>query len=338
MEAAIDSPLCNRAPAISAVVPCYNEEDVLDAMLSRLVKALEDVVNSNFEIVLIDDGSKDKTREMMRAAQARDPRIVAVLLSRNHGHQLALTAGLSVARGKRLFVLDADLQDPPELLGPMMDRMDEGYDVVYGVRNSRSGESAFKRSTAHVFYRLLDAIAGVKIPVDTGDFRLMSRRVADVIESMPEQHRFIRGMVSWAGFLQVGIQYDREERFAGESKYPLRKMLSFALDAITGFSVVPLRIATLLGFVLSLLALLYAAYVISVWFSGAVVQGWASLTLIVLLIGGVQLIMIGILGEYVGRLYMQSKERPLFIIEEYIGAPRGKTANIMAARDEQNNN
>lgn len=305
-------------PAVSVVIPCYNEELVLDEMRRRLVPACEAVVGQDFEVVLIDDGSSDRTRAMLRQMQREDPRFVAVLLSRNHGHQLALTAGLSVARGARIFVLDADLQDPPELLADMMAKMDEGYDVVYGQRQSRAGETAFKTKTAHLFYRLLGRIVEIDIPLDTGDFRLMSRRVLDVLQSMPEQHRFVRGMVSWVGYRQTALPYDRDARFAGETKYPLRKMLLFALDAITGFSVLPLRIATVLGFVCAGIAFLFGLYTLAAWIAGMTVTGWTSLTLLILFIGGIQLIMIGVLGEYLGRLYMQSKARPLFVIEDVL--------------------
>jgi dolichol-phosphate mannosyltransferase len=303
-------------------------------LLRRLTSACSNAAGENYEIVLVDDGSNDRTRAMMKEAQCRDPRIVAVFLSRNHGHQLALTAGLSIARGERIFVLDADLQDPPELLSAMMARMDEGFDVVYGIRRSRAAESAFKRSSAHLFYRLLNRIAGVEIPRDTGDFRLMTRRVADELAGMPERHRFIRGMISWIGFPQTGFPYDRDPRFAGVTKYPLRKMLVFALDAITGFSVVPLRLATMLGLLFSFLSVIFGVYALGAWVAGTVIQGWTSLTLIILLIGGVQLLMIGILGEYIGRLYMQSKGRPLFIIEDILRAPTSECKNARPRIDE----
>jgi dolichol-phosphate mannosyltransferase len=246
----------SRVPALSAVVPCFNEEEVLGELLKRLVAACTDVVGEDFEIVLVDDGSSDRTRALLREAQRDDPRIVAVFLSRNHGHQLALTAGLSVARGARVFVLDADLQDPPELLGPMMSRMDEGYDVVYGRRRSRKGETAFKQASARTFYRLMSRLVEFDIPLDTGDFRLMSRRVTDLLNEMPERHRFIRGMISWVGYPQIGLEYDRDARFAGETKYPLRKMVRFAADAITSFSIIPLRIASWLGICVGVLSLI----------------------------------------------------------------------------------
>lgn len=305
-------------PQLSVVIPCYNESEVLDELRRRLISALENVVGRSFEIVLVDDGSKDQTAEILRRFQKEDPRFTIVLLSRNHGHQLALTAGLSVATGERIFVLDADLQDPPELLGPMMARMDEGFDVVYGQRRSRAGESSFKLTTARSFYRLLNKLVDIEIPVDTGDFRLMSRRVVDVLQSMPEKHRFIRGMISWIGFSQTAFPYDRDARFAGETKYPLRKMLVFALDAITSFSIIPLRIAAVMGVLCASAGGLYGAYTLVQWSLGSVLPGWTSLTLISLILGGMQLTVLGIIGEYMGRLYIQSKGRPNFIIDKVI--------------------
>ncbi|MCY6380002.1 glycosyltransferase family 2 protein [Hoeflea prorocentri] len=310
----------SKQVSVSAVVPCHNEEAVVNELLTRLTAACEAAVGNDFEIVLVDDGSQDKTRALLRAAQAKDPRIVGVFLSHCHGHQLALTAGLSVARGERLFILDADLQDPPELLSPMMEKMNEGYDVVYGKRRSRKGESLFKQTSASVFYRLLSRLTKFDIPLDTGDFRLMTRRVADVLSDMPERDRFIRGMISWAGFPQAAFEYDRDARFAGETKYPLRKMLSFAVGAISSFSTIPLRIAMLIGFIFSALSFALIIYTLTVWLGGSAVEGWSSTMIAVLLIGGVQLMTIGVLGEYVGRTYMQTKMRPLFIVEEIIRA------------------
>lgn len=307
---------------LSVVIPCYNEEEVLPELRKRLIPVCEKVVGDSFEVILVDDGSRDATRAIMRQFSAEDRCFVSVLLARNHGHQIALTAGLQVASGERVLVLDADLQDPPELLDAMMRKMDEGYDVVYGQRRARAGETAFKRSSASAFYRLLRGMSDVDIPVDTGDFRLMSRRVNDVLRNMPEQHRFIRGMVSWIGFSQTAIEYDRKERFAGSTKYPFRKMLAFAADAITSFSVIPLKIATWLGFSMAFLSLVVLIYTLISWVMGATVAGWTSLMVIVLLIGGVQMVAIGILGEYVGRLYMQGKRRPLFVLDEVINAQR----------------
>lgn len=303
---------------LSIVIPCFNEEESLHELRRRLIPVCEAIVGNSFEVVLVDDGSTDSTRSILRAFQNEDTRFVAVGLSRNFGHQLALTAGLSVARGERVLVLDADLQDPPELLEPMMQTMDQGFDVVYGRRRTRKGESNFKRASAAFFYRLLDQMVDVRIPVDSGDFRLLSRRAVDIINSMPEQNRFIRGMISWIGFRQNAFEYDRDERFAGVTKYPLKRMIRFAIDAITGFSVLPLKLATWTGFACAVLAAITLIYVLISWATGEIVQGWTSLMVIVLTLGAAQLMMIGILGEYIGRLYMQSKARPLFIIEELI--------------------
>lgn len=303
---------------LSVVIPCYNEEEVLAEMRRRLLPICERVADEDFEIILVDDGSKDTTAEIMKNFSEQDGRFVAVLLARNHGHQLALTAGLSVAEGDRIFVLDADLQDPPELLPDMMQKMDEGYDVVYGKRRERKGETAFKKLTASVFYRLLANMTEIDLPVDTGDFRLMSRRVNDALQQMPERHRFIRGMVSWVGYRQTAIEYDRDERFAGETKYPLSKMIKFAADAITGFSVIPLKLATWFGFVLAGFSFLMILYTLVSWWAGNTISGWTSMMVVVLLIGGCQMITVGILGEYIGRLYIQSKMRPLFLIDDVI--------------------
>lgn len=304
-------------PQLSVVIPCHNEEDVLEALRSRLIPVCEPT-GQPFEIILVDDGSSDQTRQILTQFQAEDPRFVAVLLSRNHGHQLALTAGLSIARGARILVLDADLQDPPELLPKMMAAMDDGYEVVYGLRRSRYGETMFKKATAAAFYRLLDRMIDVRIPVDAGDFRLISRRVLNILLQMPEQHRFIRGMISWIGLPQIAVDYDRDERFAGETKYPLGRMIRFALDAIMGFSVLPLKLATWMGFALAALSVLLSFYVLVNWFNGFVLEGWTSTILVILMTGGVQLFVVGLLGEYVGRLYIQSKGRPLFVIERVL--------------------
>ena len=324
-----------RRPSLSVVVPCFNEESVIEELLRRLVAACQDTVGNDFEIVLVDDGSSDATRSMLRAAQADNDRIVAVLLSKNHGQQIALTAGLSISRGDRIFVLDADLQDPPELLGPMLEKMSEGYDVVYGKRRTRKGESPFKKVSAHAFYRLMSRLVDLDMPLDTGDFRLMTRRVADVLEDMPERHRFFRGMISWVGFPQTAFEYDRDPRFAGETKYPLRKLLSYAADGITSFSTVPLRVATWLGFIFAALSFVYLVFTLFAWASGATIQGWTSLMIVILLIGGVQLTTIGILGEYLGRLYMQSKMRPMFVIEEIVRSEAPAKSAISSKRGER---
>ena len=312
-----DAVLQAKGPELSVVVPCYNEEETIDE-LHRRVMAIFQRRNdgSQSELVLVDDGSTDSTWRHILAMVGKDPRIVGVKLSRNHGHQKALSAGLALCRGKRILILDADLQDPPELLPKMMKLMDEGADIVYGKRGKREGESWFKLVSAALFYRIIGSLSEVQIPTDTGDFRLINRRVLDLLNTMPEQHRFIRGMLSWVGFKQIPLIYNREKRYAGQTKYPFRKMVQFALDAITGFSIVPLRLATYFGFLIGVFGLVFLAYTLYLWFVDAVVQGWTSLVTVVLVLGSVQLFVMGILGEYLGRLYMEAKGRPLFVIDE----------------------
>ncbi len=301
---------------LSIVVPCFNEEATLSELHRRATRAAEEVVGQDFEIVLVNDGSRDRTWQVMQALTDEHSSIAAVNLSRNHGHQLALSAGLSVARGDRILILDADLQDPPELLPEMMRLMDEGADVVYGQRRHRDGETLFKRASATAFYRILKWLSDVRIPVDTGDFRLMSRRAVDVLNSMPETHRFIRGMVGWLGFKQVPLQYDRHQRSAGATNYPLRRMVRLAIDAITSFSIKPLRIASMLGMIFALLGLAGVLFSVSGWLFGRTVPGWTSVMVVVLTLGGIQLTVLGIMGEYLGRLYIESKRRPLYVIDE----------------------
>jgi len=299
---------------LSIVVPCYNEEDSIPEFYRRMSAAARQAV-PRYEIVFVDDGSTDRTWALLREMTEADSSVTAVKLSRNHGHQLALTAGLTQCRGDRILVIDADLQDPPELLEPMLALLDAGADVVYGQRRIRRGETRFKTASAAIFYRLLRRLVDIDIPLNTGDFRLMTRRALDVLNNMPEHHRFIRGMVSWIGMRQVPILYDRDPRYAGETKYPLRKMIRFAIDAITGFSVAPLRLASFLGVAAAVLALGLMVYTLGSWLLGQTIAGWTSLTSIVLLIGSVQLIVLGIIGEYLGRLYIEAKRRPLFVIE-----------------------
>ena len=275
----------------------------------------------SYEIVLVNDGSTDATWAAMMRISRSDKHVVAINLSRNYGHQLALSAGLQMCRGERVFILDADLQDPPELLPQMMARMDDGCDVVFGQRVKREGETLFKKVSAFVFYRFLDRLVDIKIPPDTGDFRLLSRRAVDILNNMPEHHRFIRGMVSWIGLRQEAVPYERAPRFAGQTKYPLSKMIRFAIDAITGFSVRPLRIASYMGVLSGLAALLLLLYVLIHYFTGFSVEGWTSLAVIVLLLGSAQLMVAGVIGEYLGRLYVESKGRPLFIIQEVVASP-----------------
>jgi dolichol-phosphate mannosyltransferase len=310
-------------PALSIVVPCFNEEACLGELHERLTAAARASVGEAYEIVLVNDGSRDSSWSVMQRMVAANPHVVAVNLSRNHGHQLALTAGLDLCRGETILIIDADLQDPPELLPEMMRMMrEQGADVVYGVRRSRSGETAFKRATAHGFYRLLSRATDVDIPLDAGDFRLMSRRALDALLAMPEQARFIRGMVAWIGFRQVPFAYDRQQRFAGETKYPLRKMIRFALDALTGFSSAPLKLASQFGIWLSIGSVVLILYITYAWLTGMSIQGWTSLMLIVVVIGAVQMFVLGLMGEYIGRLYNESKRRPLYIVQEVAGGER----------------
>ena len=292
----------------------------------------EPAVGGDYEIVLINDGSKDGSWPLMQRLAAADGHVLAINLSRNHGHQLALTAGLDLCRGERVLIIDADLQDPPELLPAMLDAMrDQEADVVYGVRRSRDGETTFKRATAHGFYRLLSRATEIEIPVDTGDFRLMSRRALEALLAMPEQSRFIRGMVAWIGFRQVPFGYDRDKRFAGETKYPLSKMLRFAFDALTGFSSAPLKLASHAGLALSLGSLLIIAYIGYAWLTGQNIQGWTSLMLVVVVLGAVQMFVLALMGEYIGRLYNEAKGRPLYIVQEVAGRePRAGALGYLA--------
>jgi dolichol-phosphate mannosyltransferase len=310
---------------LSIVVPCFNEEACLPELHQRLSAAARAAAGEDYEIVLVNDGSRDNSWTMMRDMARQDPHLIAVNLSRNHGHQLALTAGLDLCRGDSVLIIDADLQDPPELLPEMMRvmRADQA-DVVYGVRRSRSGETAFKRATAHGFYRLLSRATEVDIPLDAGDFRLMSRRALDALLAMPEQARFIRGMVAWIGFKQVPFVYDRQERFAGETKYPLRKMMRFALDALTGFSSAPLKLASHAGLWLSFGSVLLVIYIAYAWIAGRSIQGWTSLMLIVVVLGAIQMFALALMGEYIGRLYNEAKRRPLYIVQEVAGDGRAE--------------
>ncbi|HEX5257824.1 MAG TPA: glycosyltransferase family 2 protein [Sphingomicrobium sp.] len=311
--------------ALSIVVPCFNEQACLAALHERLGAAARGAVGEDYEIVLVNDGSSDSSWPAMQTIAAADPHLLAVNLSRNHGHQLALTAGLDLCRGEKILIIDADLQDPPELLPKMMEAMRvERADVVYGVRSSRSGETAFKRATAHGFYRLLSRATEVDIPLDAGDFRLMSRRALDALLAMPEQARFIRGMVAWIGFKQVPFAYDRQRRFAGETKYPLRKMMRFALDALTGFSSAPLKLASLAGLWLSIGSVLLILYIAYAWATGRSIQGWTSLMLIVVVLGAIQMFALALMGEYIGRLYNEAKRRPLYIVQEIAGDSRAE--------------
>jgi glycosyltransferase involved in cell wall biosynthesis len=323
---------------LSVVVPCANEEEVLSETHRRLTSALAEI-GLEFEILYVDDGSTDATMEQLRKIGRADPRARVLSLSRNFGHQVAITAGIEHAAGDAIVVIDADLQDPPEVIGEFVERWKAGHDVVYGVRTERAGETTFKLWTARLFYRLMGQFSDTRIAPDAGDFRLLDRRVVDALLAMPERDRFIRGMVGWLGFSQVAVPYHRAARLAGKTKYPLLKMVHFAADGIVSFSTTPLKLATYLGFAvsgLSLIGILYTLYVH--FFVKGAVQGWASLLIAVFFIGGVQLICLGIIGEYIGRIYGESKRRPLYLIRERVGFPDGNsehsgTAEISARNE-----
>ncbi len=325
----IAAPIVNTSskppPNLSIVVPCYNEAAVIEEFCNRLKAACEAGGEINYEILLVNDGSQDRTWDAITVQCNQDRRVLGIDLSRNYGHQLALSAGLSLCSGRRVLVIDADLQDPPELLPQMLRLMDAGADVVYGQRRSRPGESAFKKSTAAAFYRVLRKIADTGIPVDTGDFRLMRREVVDLLNAMPEQNRFIRGMVSWVGYNQMALPYDRAPRPSGKTGYSMGQMIHLALDAITGFSIAPLRFATYVAGSFLLLAGLLSVYVLySIVFLG-VVRGWASLFLAFLIFSSVQLFCLGLMGEYIGRIFVETKRRPLYVIKEvFYGAGSGQ--------------
>lgn len=303
--------------ALSIVVPCYNQEAGLRELLRRSGAACRAVFGESYEIILVDDGSADKTWPIIAALAEEDRHVVGVKLSRNYGHQLALSAGLSAVRGDLVLIIDDDLQDPPELLAPMYEMMREAAaDVVYGQRRTRIGETRFKTRTAALFYRFLAKATDLDIPLDTGDFRLITRRVADIIAHMPERDRFIRGMVAWLGFRQVPFLYDREARFAGTTQYTLRKLLSFAVDALVSFSILPLRIATYLGGLLTVVLSIVGCYAVVSHLVSGIAPGWASLVLLIVGASAAQLMVLGVIGEYIGRIYMESKHRPLFLIAE----------------------
>ncbi len=300
----------------SVIAPIYNEVENLPELYRR-VRAVMDDVGAPWELILVDDGSTDGSTERIRELAAADPRVRPVIFARNFGHQIAVTAGLDYARGQAVIIIDADLQDPPEVMRDLIARWEEGYEVVYAVRTEREGETWFKKTTAALFYRLIYRITDVEIPLDTGDFRLLDHKVVAVMRQMRERHRFLRGMSAWVGFRQIGVPYKRAARYAGETKYPLRKMLRLALNAITGFSYFPLQLATYFGFFSAGLAIIAIPLVIYLRVSGSqAFYGQATTLIAVLFLGGVQLISLGVLGEYVGRLYDEAKGRPLYVVRE----------------------
>ncbi len=310
-------------PTISIVAPVFNEEAVLTE-LHRRVSEVMDQLNEPWELVLVNDGSRDRSAEVIAELHQKDPRVKGISFSRNFGFQVAVTAGLNHAQGDAVILTDADLQDPPEVYPEMIARWREGFEVVYGVRASRVGETWFKLFTAKLFYRLIRRITKIDIPLDTGDFRLMDRRVVQAINSMPERNRFLRGMIPWVGFKQTGVEYQRASRFAGESKFgSVRQMLPFALDAITSFSYLPLQLATYLGFIIAIISGLAILTVVLVRLFGpeSPLLGQATTLVSVLFLGGVQLISLGIIGEYLGRIYDEVKGRPLYLVDKKWGFP-----------------
>ena len=313
------------APPISVIVPCFNEQEAIRECHVRLTDLLRSL-DGWYEIVYVDDGSRDATLSILSEIHAADPHVTVIELSRNFGHQPAVTAGLEAARGQVVVIIDADLQDPPEVIREMLAKWAEGYEVVYGVRESRNGETGFKLWTAKAFYRLINALSDVEIPLDAGDFRLLDRKAVDAMNAMPERHRFLRGMCSWIGFYQCGVRYARDPRRAGTTKYPTRKMINLALDGIASFSTAPLRILALIGALSAALSVVGIVYALVLrLFTHIWVPGWTLLFIGLLLIGGVQMISLGIIGEYVARIYTESKHRPLYFARSVL-ARRGEEA------------
>jgi dolichol-phosphate mannosyltransferase len=305
---------------LSIVVPVFNETAVIDAFYARLKHVMDSLVPLSYEILFVDDGSRDDTYDKLVGLAAKDKNIRVIKFSRNFGHQIAITAGIDIAIGDALVVIDSDLQDPPEVIKDFIGKWEQGYDVVYGIRKKRKGESRLKLITANLFYRLLRTLIKIDIPSDAGDFRLMNKRVVEHFKRFKENDRFVRGLTSWLGFNQTGVFYDRDERYAGETKYPYRKMIKFALDGITSFSSIPLKLASWLGYLTSIFAFLYACIVLIQKMLGFTVQGWATIMLGMLFLGGVQLICLGIIGEYIGRIFSETKRRPLYVVDHIYSA------------------
>ncbi len=311
---------------LSLVVPVYNEAQVIGVFYGRAAAALAAIDRLDYELIFIDDGSRDGSYDTLCGFAAANPRVRVLKFSRNFGHQIAITAGIDHARGDCIVIIDSDLQDPPEVIASMVEQWRAGFDVVYGVRSEREGETAVKLMTASFFYRLMGRLSNIQIPANVGDFRLMSRRVVDQLKLLREKDRFVRGLVSWVGFRQTGVLYHRDPRYAGETKYPMRKMLKFAFDGITSFSTAPLKLATWLGYVAAVLAVLYLLSVFVQKLMGYTVEGWATIMVAMLFMGSVQLICIGILGEYLGRIFNEVKPRPMYVIEELVEAASADTA------------
>jgi glycosyltransferase involved in cell wall biosynthesis len=310
-------PLTAEHPIYSIVAPVFNEAETLPHFYERVTKVMEDI-GEPFEIVLINDGSRDKTYSILQEIHEKDARVRVIDFSRNFGHQIAISAGLDYAQGDAVIVLDSDLQDPPEVISELIAHWKDGAEVVYAQRAKRKGETLFKLATAAAFYRLIQRITAVNIPSDTGDFRLLDRKVVDALVKMREHHRFMRGLSAWVGFRQDAVLYERHERFAGTTKYPLNKMISFSLDAITSFSHVPLQIATTLGFGLAMVSLIGILIAIILRLFTNAIVGQATTLIMVLFMGGIQLIFLGIIGEYLGRIYDEVRARPLYIVRKVL--------------------
>ncbi|WP_027415944.1 glycosyltransferase family 2 protein [Aneurinibacillus terranovensis] len=303
----------------SVIIPVYNEEAVIDETYKR-IKRVMDSTGEVYELLFVNDGSRDQTAPIIKKYGVRDRTVKLIDFSRNFGHQIAITAGMDYASGQAIIVIDADLQDPPELILQMIEKWKEGYEVVYAKRTHRKGETFFKKQTASLFYRLLRASTDVDIPLDTGDFRLIDRKVCDEMKRIPEKNRFVRGLVSWVGFRQTAVEYIRDERLAGETKYPLKKMLKLSMDGMTSFSYKPLKLASYAGGLVSFAGFIYMLVVLYLkLFTNSTVAGWASVIIIQLLFGGVVLIILGVIGEYIGRIYDETKDRPLYIVRESHG-------------------
>ncbi len=317
-----------RNVCYSIIIPVFNEEAVVHETYRRLTRVMQ-VIGEPYELLFVNDGSRDRTAEIIDGLAESDNCVKLLDFSRNFGHQIAITAGMDYAGGDAIVIIDADLQDPPELIPQMIDKWREGYDIVYAQRSRRKGETLFKKWTAALFYRTLRALTEVDIPLDTGDFRLIDRKVCDAMRSIREKNRFVRGLVSWVGFRSAAVEYVREERFAGETKYPLKKMLRFSVDGITSFSYKPLKLATYLGFIISLASFIYLMISLGQrLFTNNTVAGWSSLIACLLLLNGVILIILGILGEYVGRIYDETKNRPLYILRNQEKADRARLKGV----------
>ena len=309
----------NTQVTYSFVIPFMNEEDVLGALLVRMTD-LMGALDGHCEVVFVDDGSRDAGAAIIAAAAQRDPRMKLIRLSRNFGHQIAVTAGLNTVRGKTVIIMDADLQDPPEVVHDLVAQWKDGYEIVHAQRRVREGETRFKTMSANLYYRLLSRLSSVEIPRNVGDFRLVDAKVVEAIRSMPERDRYLRGMFAWVGFRQTIVQFDRPQRFAGGTKYPLKKMIRLAMDGVIGFSDVPLRLALWLGALVSLGAMIYGIYIFAIaLFTGGLVAGWASTIVVLSFLSGINLLISGVIGLYVGRIHNESKERPLYFISESIG-------------------